>query len=358
MDRRTDNDRMLRRPQRLLAVVPDEHSLLPLRLEALGFDVSSVRLDWWLEPSPVDDEAAVLDLGGRVPPSLMTTLIRRGFQKAVPTVWITDEAPTGDSFWMETELIVPTIVAVSATDSTLEAAILTACRMHYEVEARREAEALSRQFQDLASRLSIGLFRYQIPSVGRLRVEYFSHRAQQLLDMEGGELDVDPELFYRRMLPEDRETYRQFVTTQRAHRRPGQIRIRLFVRGRVRTLLLRFDAPQPVAGGISVQGIVEDVTEETARSSYGERSLELLRELRDNLRFLDLVEPAPPPPGGVFSRREREVFQLVRAGLSNAQIGLRLECSESTVKKHVSSIYEKAGVHTRAQLLTVDWNDQ
>jgi DNA-binding CsgD family transcriptional regulator len=229
--------------------------------------------------------------------------------------------------------------------------------MHYEVAARREAEALSHQFQDLTSRLSIGLFRYCIREEGPLQVEYMSHRARQFLDLSPEELGSDADVFFRRMLPEDREVYQTFVTARGARQRLGQTRVRLFVRGQVRTLLFRFDEPQPVDGGISIQGIVEDVTEEVQKASYGDRALELLRGLRDNLRFLDLVEPAPPPPGGVFSRREREVFQLVRAGLSNAQIGLRLECSESTVKKHVSSIYEKAGVHTRAQLLTVDWND-
>jgi pimeloyl-ACP methyl ester carboxylesterase/DNA-binding CsgD family transcriptional regulator len=50
-----------------------------------------------------------------------------------------------------------------------------------------------------------------------------------------------------------------------------------------------------------------------------------------------------------LSRREREVLALLNEGLDNTQIGERLSISEKTVRNHISSVYDKLGVWTRAQ---------
>ena len=50
-----------------------------------------------------------------------------------------------------------------------------------------------------------------------------------------------------------------------------------------------------------------------------------------------------------LSPREREVLALLSEGLDNGQIGERLAISEKTVRNHVSSVYDKLGVWTRAQ---------
>lgn len=47
--------------------------------------------------------------------------------------------------------------------------------------------------------------------------------------------------------------------------------------------------------------------------------------------------------------REAEVMALVRDGLTNKQIAARLAISANTVKKHLSSAYEKCGFHGRRQ---------
>lgn len=53
----------------------------------------------------------------------------------------------------------------------------------------------------------------------------------------------------------------------------------------------------------------------------------------------------------VLDPREREVLRLVVEGLSNKEIGSRLNLSESVVKATLQRLFEKAGVRTRAQLV-------
>lgn len=50
-----------------------------------------------------------------------------------------------------------------------------------------------------------------------------------------------------------------------------------------------------------------------------------------------------------FSLREKQVLQLVAAGLTNAEIADRLFLSESTVKSHLSSSFRKLSVCSRAE---------
>lgn len=54
-------------------------------------------------------------------------------------------------------------------------------------------------------------------------------------------------------------------------------------------------------------------------------------------------------PFSALSPRERDVLALLSDGLDNSQIGERLSISEKTVRNHVSRVYDKLGVWTRAQ---------
>jgi DNA-binding NarL/FixJ family response regulator len=51
-----------------------------------------------------------------------------------------------------------------------------------------------------------------------------------------------------------------------------------------------------------------------------------------------------------LTKREREIMDLIAEGMSNKEIGLRLEIATHTVKSHVHNILEKLALHTRLQI--------
>lgn len=58
-------------------------------------------------------------------------------------------------------------------------------------------------------------------------------------------------------------------------------------------------------------------------------------------------------PAAALSRRELEVLELVRDGLSNHRISKRLFLSQATVKSHLVHIYAKLGVDSRTAAVAV-----
>ena len=52
---------------------------------------------------------------------------------------------------------------------------------------------------------------------------------------------------------------------------------------------------------------------------------------------------------GALSAREQEVLELVRQGLSNAEIASRLFISPKTAEHHVGRILTKLGVRSRGE---------
>jgi pimeloyl-ACP methyl ester carboxylesterase/DNA-binding CsgD family transcriptional regulator len=72
------------------------------------------------------------------------------------------------------------------------------------------------------------------------------------------------------------------------------------------------------------------------------------------LDFMGL-EAAPArqedPAFAALSAREREILALIAEGLGNAEIAARLSISDKTVRNHVSKVFDKLGVWTRAQAI-------
>ena len=70
------------------------------------------------------------------------------------------------------------------------------------------------------------------------------------------------------------------------------------------------------------------------------------------LDFVGLAAPRGEDAAfAALSVREREILGLVTEGLGNAAIAERLSLSEKTVRNHVSNVFDKLGVWTRAQAI-------
>ncbi|HVO97000.1 MAG TPA: response regulator transcription factor [Bryobacteraceae bacterium] len=71
----------------------------------------------------------------------------------------------------------------------------------------------------------------------------------------------------------------------------------------------------------------------------------------------EIVQAAANPgnrrPSRDFTERERSVLRGVFEGLSNKEIGARLEISETSVKAALQQLFHKTGVRTRSQLVRI-----
>ena len=58
------------------------------------------------------------------------------------------------------------------------------------------------------------------------------------------------------------------------------------------------------------------------------------------------------PSGEELSERELEVLRLIAKGAANKEIGVELSIAQSTVKTHISTIFQKLGVTDRTEAVT------
>jgi DNA-binding NarL/FixJ family response regulator len=62
-----------------------------------------------------------------------------------------------------------------------------------------------------------------------------------------------------------------------------------------------------------------------------------------------------PAPAASVTPREMDVLRLVARGKYNAEIAEVLGITEGTVKNHVTNLYDKLEVHSRAELVAYAW---
>jgi DNA-binding NarL/FixJ family response regulator len=93
---------------------------------------------------------------------------------------------------------------------------------------------------------------------------------------------------------------------------------------------------------------------ESARSTFGATGAERLRDAAAReLRKLGRRVPRSgaarrTAPGDALSVRERQIAELVTVGKTNRQIAAELFLSEKTVETHLSHVFAKLGVASRA----------
>jgi DNA-binding NarL/FixJ family response regulator len=91
------------------------------------------------------------------------------------------------------------------------------------------------------------------------------------------------------------------------------------------------------------------------RVHAGEAWLErgMIGSLLSEMRRPQAAAPADPEQARIatLTKREREVIVLAGQGLKNRQLAQRLSISETTVRHHLTSIFDKLGVGDRLELV-------
>lgn len=165
----------------------------------------------------------------------------------------------------------------------------------------------------------------------------------------------------------DREKRRAFVELQRLSASPEMAAAiverfdhidvqELAARVRAPTLVLhgRDDARVPFEEGRRVAALIPGarlVPLDTASHilQSGDPALDRFMAELDAFMAAEKVPGVPAAPLERLTPREREVLGLIARGLDNHAIAERLYISRSTVRNHITRIFAKLGVHSRAQ---------
>jgi two-component system nitrate/nitrite response regulator NarL len=110
-----------------------------------------------------------------------------------------------------------------------------------------------------------------------------------------------------------------------------------------------------VAGYVTRDQAIGDLVDALVAVARGEAvcSPKAAAMLLHRVNVLAGANGRPAPTAASLTEREHEILALIRAGLSNKQIGQRLCIELPTVKNHVHNILEKLGVSGRHEAAAV-----
>jgi DNA-binding NarL/FixJ family response regulator len=108
--------------------------------------------------------------------------------------------------------------------------------------------------------------------------------------------------------------------------------------------LMSLGASAYLSKNASMQNLISTVRSVTARNPEGP-------DEDDVILFVPrgMFEEGGGPEESSLSSREAEVLLLAARALSNREIAQALHLSETTVKRHLSNVYEKLGVRSRGE---------
>lgn len=100
-----------------------------------------------------------------------------------------------------------------------------------------------------------------------------------------------------------------------------------------------------------ILAVIEALYTPAQPQASGERDRAVDLGFRPSVKKKSDADPLPPTWLDAVTEREREIIRLVGQGLSNKEIAYQLSISDSTVRHHMTNIFDKVGVPNRQNLL-------
>lgn len=214
------------------------------------------------------------------------------------------------------------------------------------------------RFEDLTANLPFGLFRVSFSELGSCTFDYISVRARRLLGIDRDDTS-SPTLapFYENLSTHDRIAFKRTLHKALEARRSMTWEGEAIVQGSVRFLRIEM-RPEDKANAI-YNGTVFDLTEERHEEESRKALIEAIDAIARAIETYQgkLAHESSSCEAGArtsLSRREAQVADLLLQGLRNREIAKRLSITESTVKKHVTSILQKFDVTNRAEFISMN----